>query len=152
MHSLDSAACHLKRVTKVVTLILCSGSIKYQNIILKKNNNIILITLYFVTLPHCMSVTSRVTVFLPLQERLAAEDQRWLQEKEKDILAPLLIRLGNAETLSAEDAKQLHQDCLAEFKQRLVEHANLIQERYEKVSLMKCNMLPSSQFLLPSTL
>uniref|UniRef100_A0A671YPR0 Dynein regulatory complex subunit 7 n=1 Tax=Sparus aurata TaxID=8175 RepID=A0A671YPR0_SPAAU len=60
------------------------------------------------------------------------EDQRWLQEKEKDILAPLLIRLGNAETLSAEDAKQLHQDCLAEFKQRLVEHANLIQERYEK--------------------
>lgn len=99
-----------------------------------------------------MSVTSRVTVFLLLQERLAAEDQRWLQEKEKDILAPLLIRLGNAETLSAEDAKQLHQDCLAEFKQRLVEHANLIQERYEKVSLMKCNMLPSSQFLLPSTL
>ncbi|KAM8755120.1 dynein regulatory complex subunit 7 isoform 1-T2 [Acanthopagrus schlegelii] len=65
-------------------------------------------------------------------ERLAAEDQRWLQEKEKDILAPLLIRLGNTETLSAEDAKQLHQDCLAEFKQRLVEHANLIQERYEK--------------------
>ncbi|XP_073325702.1 dynein regulatory complex subunit 7 [Pagrus major] len=65
-------------------------------------------------------------------ERLAAEEQRWLREKEKDILAPLLIRLGNAETLSAEDAKQLHQDCLAEFKQRLVEHANLIQERYEK--------------------
>ncbi|XP_038579649.1 dynein regulatory complex subunit 7 [Micropterus salmoides] len=65
-------------------------------------------------------------------ERLAAEEQRWLQEKEKDILAPLLIRLNNAETLSAEDAKQLHQDCLAEFKQRLVEHANLIQERYEK--------------------
>lgn len=70
---------------------------------------------------------------LPLQERLAAEEQRWLQEKEKDILAPFLIRLDNPEALSAEDAKQLHQDCLAEFKQRLVEHANLIQERYEKV-------------------
>ncbi|XP_029282390.1 dynein regulatory complex subunit 7-like isoform X4 [Cottoperca gobio] len=65
-------------------------------------------------------------------ERLDAEEQRWLQEKEKDILAPLLIRLDNTETLSAEDAKQLHQDCLAEFKQRLVEHADLIQERYEK--------------------
>ncbi|XP_029291047.1 dynein regulatory complex subunit 7-like isoform X3 [Cottoperca gobio] len=67
-------------------------------------------------------------------ERLDAEEQRWLQEKEKDILAPLLIRLDNTETLSAEDAKQLHQDCLAEFKQRLVEHADLIQERYEKLA------------------
>ncbi|KAL7398964.1 hypothetical protein ABVT39_017784 [Epinephelus coioides] len=65
-------------------------------------------------------------------ERLAAEEQKWLQEKEKDILAPHLIRLGNKETLSAEDARQLHQDCLTEFKQRLVEHANLIQEHYEK--------------------
>ncbi|GAA6233809.1 dynein regulatory complex subunit 7 [Lates japonicus] len=65
-------------------------------------------------------------------ERVAEEEERWLQEKEKDILAPLLIRLDNAEILSAKDAKQLHQDCLAEFKQRLVEHANLIQERYEK--------------------
>ncbi|XP_070825277.1 dynein regulatory complex subunit 7 [Chaetodon trifascialis] len=65
-------------------------------------------------------------------ERLAAEEQRWLQEKEKDILAPLLIRLHDAETLSAEDARQLHRDCLAEFKLRLVEHANLIQGRYEK--------------------
>ncbi|XP_070695107.1 dynein regulatory complex subunit 7 [Pempheris klunzingeri] len=65
-------------------------------------------------------------------KRMAIEEQRWLQEKEKDILAPLLIRLDSIETLSAEDAKQLHQDCLAEFKQRLVEHANLIQERYEK--------------------
>ncbi|XP_040914907.1 dynein regulatory complex subunit 7 [Toxotes jaculatrix] len=65
-------------------------------------------------------------------ERLAVEEQRWLQEKEKDILAPFLIQLDNAETLSAEDARRLHQDCLANFKQRMVEHANLIQERYEK--------------------
>ncbi|XP_026188543.1 dynein regulatory complex subunit 7 isoform X2 [Mastacembelus armatus] len=65
-------------------------------------------------------------------ERVAMEEQRWLQEKEKDTLAPFLIRLDDGETLSTEDAKQLHQDCLAEFKQRLVEHANLIQERLEK--------------------
>lgn len=61
------------------------------------------------------------------------EEQRWQQEKEKDILAPILIRLDNTQTLSVEDAKQLHRDCLAEFKQRLVEHANLIRERYDKV-------------------
>ncbi|XP_042348033.1 dynein regulatory complex subunit 7 isoform X2 [Plectropomus leopardus] len=65
-------------------------------------------------------------------ERAAAEEQRWLQEKKEDILAPFLIRLNNAETLTAEDAKQLHQKCLSEFRQRLVERANLIQERYEK--------------------
>ncbi|XP_035512918.1 dynein regulatory complex subunit 7 [Morone saxatilis] len=65
-------------------------------------------------------------------ERLAVEEQKWLQEKEKDILAPLLIRLDNTETLRAEDARQIYQDCLAEFKERLVEQANLIQERYEK--------------------
>lgn len=73
-------------------------------------------------------------VSLLFQEHLAVEEQRWLQEKKKDILAPFLIRLDNAETLSAEDAKQLHRDCLAEYKQRLVEEANLIQERYDKVA------------------
>ncbi|XP_035500547.1 dynein regulatory complex subunit 7 isoform X2 [Scophthalmus maximus] len=67
-----------------------------------------------------------------IMERLAVEEQRWQQEKEKDILAPILIRLDNTQTLSVEDAKQLHRDCLAEFKQRLVEHANLIRERYDK--------------------
>ncbi|KAK2850901.1 hypothetical protein Q5P01_007177 [Channa striata] len=60
------------------------------------------------------------------------ERKWWLQEKEKDILAAFLIRLGNVVTFSAEDAKKLHQDCLADYKQRLVEQANRIQERYEK--------------------
>lgn len=62
------------------------------------------------------------------------EEQRWLQEKMRDNLAPFLIRLSNAETLSAEDAKQLHRDCLSECRQSLVDQANLIQERYEKVA------------------
>ncbi|KAK5864092.1 hypothetical protein PBY51_001060 [Eleginops maclovinus] len=65
-------------------------------------------------------------------ERLEEEEQLWLQEREKDILAPLLLRLNDTETLSTADAKQIHQECLSEFKQRLVEQANLIQERYEK--------------------
>ncbi|XP_033981485.1 dynein regulatory complex subunit 7 [Trematomus bernacchii] len=65
-------------------------------------------------------------------ERLDAEERRWIKEKEKDVLAPLLLRLNDTETLSAGDAKQIHQDCLSGFKQRLVEQANLIQERYEK--------------------
>ncbi|XP_054465855.1 dynein regulatory complex subunit 7 [Anoplopoma fimbria] len=65
-------------------------------------------------------------------ERQAVEEQRWLQERKKDILAPFLIRLDDEETLSAKDAKLLYQDCLSECKQRLVEQANLIQKRYEK--------------------
>lgn len=56
-----------------------------------------------------------------------------MQEKDSDILAPFLIRLNHTGTLSIEDAKRLHRDCVTEFKQRLVEHGNLIQERYEKV-------------------
>lgn len=68
-----------------------------------------------------------------LQKCLAEEEQRFLQEKEKDILAVLLIQLDKSDTLSPDDAKQLHQDCLTIFKQKLVEHANLIQERCKKV-------------------
>uniref|UniRef100_A0A665U5D3 Uncharacterized protein n=1 Tax=Echeneis naucrates TaxID=173247 RepID=A0A665U5D3_ECHNA len=65
-----------------------------------------------------------------LFELLALEEQKWLQEE--DVLTPILIRLDNPETLSNEDAKQLYHDCMAEFKNRLVEQANLMQERYAK--------------------
>ncbi|XP_053174100.1 dynein regulatory complex subunit 7 [Scomber japonicus] len=65
-------------------------------------------------------------------ERAAAEEQRWLQEKEQDLLAPLLVSLDDTETLTASDAKLLHQRCVDQFKLRLVEQAQLIQERYEQ--------------------
>uniref|UniRef100_A0A665U5U4 Uncharacterized protein n=1 Tax=Echeneis naucrates TaxID=173247 RepID=A0A665U5U4_ECHNA len=64
------------------------------------------------------------------EKLLALEEQKWLQEE--DVLTPILIRLDNPETLSNEDAKQLYHDCMAEFKNRLVEQANLMQERYAK--------------------
>lgn len=67
------------------------------------------------------------------QERLPAKEQRRQQEEENDILAPYLNRLGNPETLSAEDAKKLFHECLSEFTLRQVEDASRIQERYEKV-------------------
>ncbi|XP_075882922.1 dynein regulatory complex subunit 7 isoform X2 [Nelusetta ayraudi] len=63
-------------------------------------------------------------------ERLAVEEQLWLEEKEADILTPLLIRRDQSQPLSSLDAQQLHQDCLDEFKLRQAAHANLIQERY----------------------
>lgn len=61
------------------------------------------------------------------------EEQLWLEEKEADILTPLLIRRDQSQPLSTVDAEQLHQDCLKEFKLRQAAHANLIQERYAKV-------------------
>ncbi|XP_041655972.1 dynein regulatory complex subunit 7 [Cheilinus undulatus] len=67
-------------------------------------------------------------------ERLAAEEQRWLQQQENDILAPFLIKLNNPTTLTCSEAQQLHQECLTDLQERLVEQANLIQERYEKVT------------------
>lgn len=64
------------------------------------------------------------------------EEQLWLEEKEADILTPLLIRRDQSQPLSTVDAEQLHQDCLNEFKLRQAAHANLIQERYAKVELL----------------
>ncbi|KAM8863100.1 dynein regulatory complex subunit 7 isoform 3-T3 [Spinachia spinachia] len=65
-------------------------------------------------------------------ERQAEEEEWWLQERKKDILAPLLIRLGDPQALSAEDARRLYLECLAESKWRLVEKAELIQQRFEQ--------------------
>ncbi|KAM6924446.1 dynein regulatory complex subunit 7 [Xenentodon cancila] len=62
----------------------------------------------------------------------AEKEKRWLQEMQKDILSPLLIRLGNPETLSPEKAKQLYQSCLSEFKLRMMEQTKLLQQCYEK--------------------
>lgn len=71
--------------------------------------------------------------FPSAQERLAVEEQLWLEEKEADIITPLLIRRDQSEPLSSVDAQQLHQECLDEFKLRQAAHANLIQERYATV-------------------
>ncbi|XP_069033854.1 dynein regulatory complex subunit 7 [Embiotoca jacksoni] len=68
-------------------------------------------------------------------EYLIAEEEEWLQVKDEDVLAPLLIRLGCTDPLSPEEARRLHQNCLSEFRERLVLEANLIQERCEQEAL-----------------
>nr|XP_057907506.1 dynein regulatory complex subunit 7 isoform X3 [Doryrhamphus excisus]XP_057907507.1 dynein regulatory complex subunit 7 isoform X3 [Doryrhamphus excisus] len=67
-------------------------------------------------------------------DRVAAEEQRWLHEKEKDYLAPFLIRLGNMENVSADDARCLYDDCLSDFKERMVVQARLIQDRHDQAT------------------
>ncbi|XP_061549769.1 dynein regulatory complex subunit 7 [Phycodurus eques] len=65
-------------------------------------------------------------------ERVAAEEQQWLQEKEHDFLAPFLIGLYDIEIVSADDAQRLFDDSLADFKQQMIAQSELIQERHNQ--------------------
>lgn len=55
------------------------------------------------------------------------------QEMDIDYLAPFLAKIGNPEKLSKQQAFSLKEECLADLKQRLIDKANLIQARFEKV-------------------
>ncbi|XP_072519343.1 dynein regulatory complex subunit 7 isoform X2 [Salminus brasiliensis] len=66
-------------------------------------------------------------------ERLAKEELLRKDEKELDVLAPFLAQLGDPESLTRQQAQQLRADCLAELKQRLIDRANLLQARIEKL-------------------
>jgi len=59
------------------------------------------------------------------------------EEKEMDYLEPLLVQLNVDDIknvkLTRQMALKLREDCLADLKQKLVDKANLIQARFEKV-------------------
>ncbi|KAL7862681.1 hypothetical protein SRHO_G00116650 [Serrasalmus rhombeus] len=65
-------------------------------------------------------------------QHLAEEELLRKEEKELDVLAPFLARLGDPESLTQQEVLQLRTDCLAELKQRLIDRANLIQARFEE--------------------
>ena len=71
------------------------------------------------------------------QERQQKEDDLRKRDMELDYLAPFLARIGNPapEDLSRNDALKVKEECLNDLKQRLIDKANLIQGRFEKVSL-----------------
>ena len=69
-----------------------------------------------------------------VQERLQLEEKMRKQEMELDYLAPFLAQIGNPEKLTRQQAYKLKEDCLADLKQRLIDKANLIQARFEKVN------------------
>ncbi|NWU89345.1 DRC7 protein, partial [Upupa epops] len=61
------------------------------------------------------------------------EDELLGQEGQHlDYLAPFLIRFGHREKMSKGQALRLRNECLADFKGRLVEKVNIIQARYKK--------------------
>jgi hypothetical protein len=52
-----------------------------------------------------------------------------------DYLAPFLAQIGDPEKLSAVQAADVRENCLRDLKQRLIDMANVIQSRFEKVSI-----------------
>ncbi|XP_046705088.1 dynein regulatory complex subunit 7 isoform X2 [Silurus meridionalis] len=66
------------------------------------------------------------------QKQLAQEKQQKKEFKNLDILASFLAQWGDPETLTKQQAVQIHANCLEHLKQRSVDMANRIQARYEK--------------------
>ena len=60
------------------------------------------------------------------------------QEMEIDYLAPFLAQMSDPEKITRQQACKLKEDCLADLKQRLIDKANLIQARFEKVGIEAC--------------
>ena len=52
----------------------------------------------------------------------------------------LSLAIGNPEKLLRPQAQKLKEDCLADLKSRLIDKANLIQARFEKVMLLSPNI------------
>ncbi|KAJ0070705.1 hypothetical protein NL108_017914 [Boleophthalmus pectinirostris] len=65
---------------------------------------------------------------------LLGEELRWLEQQQKDLLAPALMRLNGNMELRPDQVQTLYQDCLQDFRNRMVQRATLIQERIDQES------------------
>lgn len=75
-----------------------------------------------------------LSFFIPLgQQRKQEEDAKKKHETEMDYLAPFLAQIGDPSQLTRAEAYKLKEECLQDLKQRLIDRANLIQARFEKV-------------------
>ncbi|XP_047924905.2 dynein regulatory complex subunit 7 isoform X4 [Anser cygnoides] len=54
------------------------------------------------------------------------------EEQDLDYLAPFLIQIGHPEKMTKGQVLRLRDDCLTDFKNRLIAKANIIQARFEK--------------------
>ncbi|XP_060041463.1 dynein regulatory complex subunit 7 isoform X2 [Erinaceus europaeus] len=65
-------------------------------------------------------------------ERVLHEEHLRQVEAQLDYLAPFLAQLPPGEKMTRWQALRLKDECLSDFKQRLIDKANLIQARFEK--------------------
>ncbi|XP_065589395.1 dynein regulatory complex subunit 7 [Cyrtonyx montezumae] len=54
------------------------------------------------------------------------------KEQDSDYLAPFLIQIGSPEKITRKQALRLRDNCLSDFKDRIVSKANIIQAHFEK--------------------
>ena len=84
------------------------------------------------------------------------EEKMRREEMELDYLAPFLAQIGNPDVLTEKQAKEMKEDCLADLKQRLIDKANLIQARFEKVrspfEYFKATILICISFIHPGSI
>ncbi|XP_035867780.1 dynein regulatory complex subunit 7 [Phyllostomus discolor] len=66
------------------------------------------------------------------RERVMHEEHLQQVEAQLDYLAPFLAQLPPGEKLTRWQAVHVKEECLSDFKQRLIDKANLIQARFEK--------------------
>nr|CAD7457084.1 unnamed protein product [Timema tahoe] len=71
--------------------------------------------------------------YLRKEQQLQEQSKREV-ETDVDYLGPYLARLGDPESLSHDEALQMRESCLSDFKQLLVDRANHIQTMFEKES------------------
>ena len=75
----------------------------------------------------------QVTATPPLQERVIHEEHLQQVEAQLDYLAPFLAQLPPGEKLTRWQAIHVKEECLSDYKQRLIDKANHIQARFEKL-------------------
>ena len=86
-----------------------------------------------VIIAFSFKLMSIIFINITFQERIQLEEKMRKQEMDIDYLAPFLAKIGNPEKLSKAQAFSLKEECLQDLKQRLIDKANLIQARFEKV-------------------
>lgn len=74
---------------------------------------------------------------LLFKEKLQKEEEMRKRDMALDYLAPFLARIGGVDRFSRNDAMKVKEECLNDLKQRLIDKANLIQARFEKVGCQR---------------
>lgn len=70
-----------------------------------------------------------------IQERKQLEEEQARKEMQMDYLAPFLAQVGDPEIMTRELSVKIRDNCLHDLKQRLIDIANVIQSRFEKVCI-----------------
>ncbi|XP_051914686.1 dynein regulatory complex subunit 7 isoform X1 [Hippocampus zosterae] len=122
----------LVKAEKGVALQIKSSKKEVRDIVVCREQEEADILLHFS--PWTTTGTAKACNLREEMERVAAEEQRWLQEKENDFLAPIISRLCDIEIVNADDAQRIYNESLTDFKNCIMAQAQHIQERHDQAT------------------